>query len=51
MTKHMNIWIDPLNPEITKQIHNTESLHSAKEGYKLLNRLFYDLFKKVKEFE
>jgi hypothetical protein len=51
MTKHMNIWIDPIDPKITRQVHNVETLHSAKEGYKLLNRLFLDLFKKVKEFE
>ena len=49
ITKDMNIWTDPLNPDVTRQIHNVESLNSAKEGYKLLNRLFHTLFLKVKE--
>jgi hypothetical protein len=51
IVKHMNIWTDPLNPDITGKIHNVESLHSAREGIKLLNRLFNQLFKGVKKYE
>tara|TARA_Y100000310_G_scaffold327583_1_gene394172 strand:+ start:218 stop:1456 length:1239 start_codon:yes stop_codon:yes gene_type:complete len=51
MTKHMNIWVDPLDPNITREIHNAECLESAKECYKTLNREFYKLFKAVKKAE
>jgi len=52
IARDMNIWSDPLDPNlITRQIHNTQSLRSAKEGYKLFNQLFYDFYKKVEVCE
>jgi len=47
----MDIRKDSTTQDITRKIHNIESLESAKEGYKLLNRVFRDLFLKVKENE
>ena len=49
--KDMDIRKDSNTQDITRKIHNIESLESAKEGYKLLTRLFRDLFLKVKETE
>lgn len=42
---------DPLNPNITQQIHNTECLTRGKEAYKSLNMEFYKLFKELKKYE
>jgi len=42
---------DPLNPNITQQIHNTEALSRGKEAYKALNREFNKLFLELKKYE
>lgn len=41
---------DPSNPDVTKQIFDTECLNLGKEAYKTLNREFYILFKKMEEY-
>ena len=41
---------DPLNPNITQQIHNTEALSRGKEAYKALNREFNKLFLELKKY-
>lgn len=42
---------DPLNPNITQQIHNTECLRRGKKAYVILNNEFGKLFKELKKYE
>jgi hypothetical protein len=42
---------DPIDPNITQQIYNTECLNRGKEAYKTLNREFLKLFNELKKFQ
>lgn len=39
---------NPLNPNISQQIHNTEALSRGEEAYNILNREFHKLFQELK---
>lgn len=41
---------DPLNPNITKQIFDTECLKRGKNAYKILNQEFNKLFRRLNDF-
>lgn len=51
VVKAQAIHNDPLNPNITQQIHNTECLRRGKRAYIILNIEFRKLFKELKKYE